>query len=68
MEQLFNTDTIMLNLNFNPVTLETKGLHDLNNDLIVDYSTASIEELCSIVVSDMIDLVKEDLTNISISS
>ena len=72
MEQLFNNFPAKnLDDNFNPIILDTigvQGLSEESSNQKVDISKASIEELSSIVVTDMIDSVREDLASIRITS
>ena len=72
MEQLFsNYPVTNSDDNFNPIILDIsgiQGLSDDSNDQKVDISKASVEELSSIVVSDMISSVREDLASIKITS
>jgi len=72
MAQLFSNYTeTNLDDNFNPIILDISNIHGLSddsNDQKVDISKASIEELSSIVVSDMINSVREDLASIEIAS
>lgn len=65
MEQLFsNFPAISLDENFNPIILDETEFHSLRDEMNkkrIDISKASIEELSSMVVSEMINSVRKDL-------
>lgn len=72
MQQLFSTKpNTKIEDNFKPIVLETFEIQDLSeefDDFEIDISTASIEELSSIVVSNMIKVVRKNLADVKVAN